>query len=415
MARDGLAGKGDRPAETRYLRVLCGLAVLFCGVTMAVAWGAGLDLDRWPVMAPLRNSVIALLSASIWLYGVIFMPRRVRGQLLISLVPAGLIWYGLSAVPALAFMRSNHYGPLAIATFMTLGLVYVHRRRIPFGRLATVVDLLLVLLCVWATFVLLGLTMLMTPVYDFYLLSFEKTAGLLGVRHFVDAFDDPGLVRNVLTLFYMALAPLLCALIVEERLRGQVTSYALVHFLATVTGYTLYYLLPAVGPLEALPDYPVYPDVIQPVMFWPLDPHFAPRNAWPSLHTTWALFLIYRAFLLPPVSRTFYIIAGSGIIVATLVLHMHWITDLFAAVPLSVLIYSLSRQIPGQRVERCWIVELVCFLLLVAWLALLRGDPLLFDGHMWLARAFIGSTITLPVVGLWWLRQPDLSRATPAP
>lgn len=395
-----------------YLRRVSLLVLMFITLVTGVAWAVGVTFHRWPLLAPLRDPTVGILTGTIWFYGAVLMPFRIRMQVLLCIVPAWLLWYGASSFPAFAFMRDNPHAPLVIATFMTLGLLYGNRRHIEPQRLTVALDLLLILACIWKTFVLLALTMTVSPVYDFYLLTFEKSAGLLGVRHFVDAFDDPGMVRIVLTLFYMGLAPLALALVVEERLRGQKTSFALMYFLATIVGYTMYYLLPAVGPLVALPDYPVYPTHIAPVPFWSADHEFSPRNAWPSLHTTWALFMIYRAFLLPPVSRTFYVIAGSGIVVATMVLHMHWITDLFAAFPLSVLAYSLSRQLPNSRTEGRWIVELFCLVLLLTWLVMLRTSPTFFEGHMQLARLFIAITVIGPLAGLWWLGQTRPVRHT---
>ena len=80
-------------------------------------------------------------------------------------------------------------------------------------------------------------------------------------------------------------------------------------------------------------------------------------------------------------------------IMATMVLHQHWITDLAMAFPLALLTLIVTRQ--AKHVEAGW--GLLSLAIMVTWALLLRYNPLIFDGVPLLALAALIATVLIPV------------------
>jgi hypothetical protein len=142
------------------------------------------------------------------------------------------------------------------------------------------------------------------------------------IYHFV---SHHSVLHGVLCLPYYGL-PIFAALILvtapQRILCGKLLLLA--SFLAPV----FYYLAPAVGPA------------------W-VDVSSAPRNCFPSLHMTWALvFLIYAS----PRLRTAAVVFAALTMAATVGLGEHYIVDLVAAVPYTLLTNYIVCRTAQEKV-----------------------------------------------------------------
>jgi hypothetical protein len=114
-------------------------------------------------------------------------------------------------------------------------------------------------------------------------------------------------------------------------------------------GYLGYLLLPAVGPQAFDPAYAAAPfregDWIGPLIRLRNGLHGgnAPTDAFPSLHTANAVTLLLTAWTHD--RRTFRIVVlpMAGLIVATVVLRYHYVTDLFAGTALAIALQPRRR------------------------------------------------------------------------
>jgi len=149
-----------------------------------------------------------------------------------------------------------------------------------------------------------------------------------------------------------------------------------VFVVASLVGYFVYLLFPAVGPEGVFG--PAFPDSPPPVAAVLADPPAAgpqPRNCVPSLHLTWALFLFWHA---RPLAAWFRAFAGAFLVLtllATLGLGQHYAIDLVVAFPFALAMQAAFAPAGPRPRLAAGTLGLALF---AAWLLLLRfGLPLL--------------------------------------
>ncbi|HEY3930419.1 MAG TPA: phosphatase PAP2 family protein [Candidatus Koribacter sp.] len=166
----------------------------------------------------------------------------------------------------------------------------------------------------------------------------------------------------------------------------------------------LFLLVPGVGPIYAFPNFPIPPLHTADVARLVLEPIVvtAPRNAIPSLHLTWALLAYWNTRRGPLWLRVLTFILVIGTVLATLGTGQHYLVDLIAAVPFSLLVQALASN--SFRVPRqAWTVPFIVGLLLtLIWLALVSfGVRLLWSS---LAIPWLLSAATLLLSGFFYVR-----------
>jgi hypothetical protein len=160
-------------------------------------------------------------------------------------------------------------------------------------------------------------------------------------------------------------------LVVALRLRlskPQATDFLVVCIVVCLLGQLGYFLTPIVGPAFAFErDFPdTMPNLAHiPMKALPVPPFL--RNGMPSLHTAWALVLLWnlRPFALP--IRALGVAMLVFTIVATLGFGQHYVIDLVAAVPYAVLSQTIGTIVPANRRTLRLAIAATCALLTLAW------------------------------------------------
>jgi PAP2 superfamily len=186
----------------------------------------------------------------------------------------------------------------------------------------------------YAAFVGLGtqihiLLIRLTPrTYDPVFLRGDQMLGFDTMR-FAQALSHHGLLMLALLLGYILMPAVVGLAWVREQDRTMRRA-ALIAGCLCFVGYAFF---PAVGP--AWYDWTRHL------------PEYAPRNAMPSMHFTWALLIALNAR-----SRRLQVgLWGYAVLlaVATLALREHYLVDLIAAVPYTLGIQWIARQLEGVR------------------------------------------------------------------
>jgi hypothetical protein len=145
--------------------------------------------------------------------------------------------------------------------------------------------------------------------------------------------------------------------------------------IASMIGYVLYWLTPAIGPKAYFgADFPLPHATAAYLMGRPLfdfDPGHA-RNAMPSLHITWALliFLYTRGF--DGGARVYAALYAFLVACATLGLGEHYLMDLIVATPLVLLVRALcAAGLPRANPERLR-AGAAGLAMLISWIATIR-------------------------------------------
>ncbi len=169
---------------------------------------------------------------------------------------------------------------------------------------------------------------------------------------------------------------------------------------AGAAGFALYHVCPVAGPrylFDGLEG--VFPDKAPPAAELPLAPGLLSpfdRNGVPSLHTAWALLLVWHARPHGLGLRLFTIAWLALTLLATLGLGEHYLLDLVIAVPFTVAVdAALLHGVPFARWERSAALTAgVTFTL--AWFLLLRNGVHLLVTTPVLLRAIVLVTVLVP-------------------
>jgi hypothetical protein len=166
---------------------------------------------------------------------------------------------------------------------------------------------------------------------------------------------------------------------------------------AGLFGCALYFVMPGIGPQIAfdlvypggLPDPTAVPLALYPTSA------VAPRNAMPSLHTTWALLIAIGAWRLGPVPRSVAVVNLIGTVVATLGLREHYVVDLVVAIPFTLGVHgfvSLYDDAAGGR-DRAAAAAIGGTLLTAAWLLTIRYGAGPLRSTPWVVSVLVLATM----------------------
>jgi spermidine synthase len=143
---------------------------------------------------------------------------------------------------------------------------------------------------------------------------------------------------------------------------------------AGLVGFALYHVAPVAGPAFAFAD--VFPDATPTISVVPpaaVLRSLAPRNAVPSLHTTWALLILFRAWERGRLARWLASAFLTLTLISTLVLGEHYLADLVIAVPFAVAIdAACTAELPARRGPRAAAMAGGAAIFL-GWILVLRG------------------------------------------
>jgi hypothetical protein len=195
-------------------------------------------------------------------------------------------------------------------------------------------------------------------VLDLYTLSFDGSLGFQPSFAVGVLLDHHGWLKIAAWMAYngiliaMALAH---SVQVKREGPGGNRFGILLGFLAiAVAGSAIYHLFPAVGPIYAFPDFfPAHPlpmSVMSRVHLAPffLDPNF-PRNAVPSLHFSWVLFMWWNLRRYGRSLEAASLIFVALTILGTLGLGEHYLVDLVISFPFTLLIFAGMTQAGMDR------------------------------------------------------------------
>jgi len=261
------------------------------------------------------------------------------------------------------------------------------------------------LLCQAVTAGLLQLTVRDLPsVYDPILFRFDAMLGLGWLSICGDFFAASHALREASLVIYML--PTIWTILgtaCEVRYGNPARASLMLQFLAALLlGYPLYYLVPAMGPGflfgHAFPDQLPQIQAVADHLVNTQVP--APRNAMPSLHTTW-LVLVFLALRHSPLWAR---LTGAALLAATLLATLgfgeHYAVDLIAALPLVLLVRGIcAADLPASAPARRNAV-LGGAALLAFWVLAVRGYTVSL-AHPGLVRLLALASLALPV----WLER----------
>ena len=152
-------------------------------------------------------------------------------------------------------------------------------------------------------------------------------------------------------------------------------------FLTVATaGYLCYFLTPAVGPGSIFAKvFPFHPPALASLRIEPVAVSaVTPRNCMPSLHTAWALSLLWSTR-----GMSWWRRYAAGAFFTLTLLYAgaaggHYIVDLIVAVPFTLAVYAATRGTAAWRVRTCQVAFAGGVLLFAAWLIVLRWGGGLF-------------------------------------
>jgi len=341
----------------------------FCAAAAAIAF---FSLERRDVV-PLLALGIAFEAARIVVLGRLFDVPFAEALLMTG--PG--VWY---ASLLLAGWRVFHSTGAARLRALDVAAI----------RFALPGSLPLTMFALWLT------TQVLPQNYDYYLYAFD---GLLPLP-FADIAgrvfaDHPG-VSTAFRAAYYSFMLVACLALVRwgnDRLGGWLISRWIV---AALFGCTLYFVMPGLGPAVAfdanypggLPDPAAVPLALFPSTV------LEPRNAMPSLHTTWAFLIAIIAWRIGRTARIVGALNLAATVIATLGMREHYVVDLVVAVPFTLAVHALlslhdaagwrsravAAAIGGAFLTAAW------FLILFHGIGLLRGAP-------WLASVLVLVTL----------------------
>jgi len=228
-------------------------------------------------------------------------------------------------------------------------------------------------------------------IFDLLLFRFD---GLLGVQSsFLTGqwFAASALLQNACFLVYSAL-PLAEVLVFLLFVRGnRMPANPLVIFIvAGVAGFVFYQVCPSTGPIHIFgEEFPQYP----PPNSLPLQPLLlddVPRNAFPSLHSAWALLIWWTVRYCRRWVRILATVFLILTLLATLGLGEHYLIDLVVAVPFAATVLAIcARKFAGALASGA---------ITLAWLLYLRFGLAPYPPTMLQAWVAVLATLVLAIL-----------------
>ena len=165
---------------------------------------------------------------------------------------------------------------------------------------------------------------------------------------------------------------------------------------AAAIGYLAYRACPAAGPAYAFPSmFPAAAPAIAAGWVHPVEMNSSLLNAFPSLHATWALLVLWWSRMLRPGARAAVAAVVALTLLATLGLGEHYLIDLAVAAPFAVLFETVcSMQLSRWRRQAA--AGALCAIAFLWWVVAVRsGRVLALDPVA--VRALAAATISLPL------------------
>jgi hypothetical protein len=186
-------------------------------------------------------------------------------------------------------------------------------------------------------------------------------------------------------------------IILEVKIAGRPSGWLLSRWIAAgLFGCALYFVIPGIGPNAAfdtvypgkLPD----PSVVPLALFSCFER--VPRNAMPSLHTTWALLIAIAAWRMGMVARIVASLNAIGIAVATLGLREHYLVDLIVAIPFTVAVHGFVSMLERQAGWRTQATAAIAGSILTGgWLLIIRYGTGPLRSVPWIASLLVLGTL----------------------
>ena len=201
----------------------------------------------------------------------------------------------------------------------------------------------------------------------------------------------------LLSVVYHGLFATFAAIILLDRRAGnQPGKFVGLVLLIGLAGFLLYFIAPGTSPLTAFyePYGGVLPDPAQVDLARFAAPASAPRNAMPSLHTTYALVMLIAAARFGAGWLSLAGLFTLLTVLATMALREHYVIDLVVAVPLALattwFLAAFDRESPTARfLARAGLA----FAIVLAWLLVVRLGTASLREVPWLASALVLATL----------------------
>jgi hypothetical protein len=203
----------------------------------------------------------------------------------------------------------------------------------------------------------LELTRVVIPrTFDQFLYAFDGSLGVQPSFMLGRLLYNPN-VANLVKTYYAAIALPVALLYGMQKQRGYALGYNILTLViaASIGGYLLYFVLPAIGPAYEFAGR--FPFVIRPVLLrvgevLPIRERIF-RNAMPSVHFVTALMLCWNCRILPTAARAFFWLSMAATAFVILALGEHYFIDLVVAFPLALAFHATGiTAIPLGSRER---------------------------------------------------------------
>ena len=320
------------------------------------------------------------------------------GALILAGLDYGIMKFPLNLMAALSFLGMAALVVLGTRAIWTQGS---DRKLLFYGFFPSV----LFVASEYMASTLLDITEALHPkTFDLFLYSFDCSLHIQLSFLMGQIFARHPWLRESCFLVYVAL-PLPLALVYAAQLRRKMDAalQTMLAFLVTgPVGVLFYNMLPACGPVHLLRNFPWYPISSAAAAQMPLFtvPLQGARNAIPSLHMTWVLLVWWNSKDLPKWIRTIAMVFVVLTAMATLGTGEHYLIDLVAAFPFSLLVQAAcSYSLPIRSGERRIAFLFGTFVTLI-WFTLLSFYTRIFWISPLLPWGMIVATV-VPSVLLW--------------
>lgn len=389
--------------------VLCALAL----AVVANVAGVPHQLQLWLLPFGQSADIYCFFFLPLWFFAALTGTPFIRGvawfALSVSATIGGTLYleYPLSNV---SWLMTT----LVVTTSLPVALLYLWPKHTPdlISRF-TMAKMLVMILIVLSTSDFLRITSYFGPTIDYRIVFLENLLHLTGYLGNTADVDTENYLRRAIRLVYFFIPSFIMLFLIYLKRKHPASPFFSSYILSIITGISLYGFAPAVGPAAV---FYVLPDTQLHAISWDLlyfPTGDLPRNAMPSLHTTWSLLMIFCCLHLRGGLRFFFILIALTSAAGTMTTYNHWLIDLGMAFPLSIACLCVNSYFQTRNRNVAGLL-LVCSLLLLFWFMLFISPtpPLFGAGVLWLA---LTATVLMPLIGLWTLRQEILDPAEASP
>ena len=345
---------------------------------------AGATLIRFTYQLSFWRAVFTVLSAAL-LYGTYTLLGGMPGDYSGAGLVGAIAFLGLGSMLSLgfqAFRKTDALSPLLLASFCPVLVIITN-----FALYATIA--------------------LQPRVFDLHLFRFDALLGGQGSFLVGQWFASVPVLRETCFFVYASL-PLVQVVVLWHYWRGQkMPANPLIAFVvAGVAGFLLYQVCPAIGPVHVFRQ--DFPSHVPPMPeFNPLTLINAPRNAMPSLHTAWAILILWSLRFTSRLIRIAAVVFLVLTLMATLGFGEHYLIDLVVAVPFAMGVQAASTRQFAYGAG--W------FAITVVWSAYLRWMLPALPLSTASAWALLLATLALPWSHLAWKPVASLLRGAGSP